>query len=48
MCDFRPSDTPLSPGASGLIEYLLEGAIPDVKEHCIDSRKEVDRKLKGL
>lgn len=31
---------------NALLEFLLEGT-PMVKEHLLDSRKEVDRQLKG-
>ena len=31
---------------NAVIKYLIEGAIPEVKEHCIDSRRELDQRLK--
>ena len=31
---------------NGILDFLLDGATPDVREQCRDSRKEVDRKLK--
>lgn len=31
---------------NGILDFLLDGTTPDVREHCRDSRKEVDRKLK--
>ena len=33
-------------GDNAIIKYLLEGTVPDVKEHCIDSRREIDQGLK--
>ncbi len=33
---------------NALLEFLLEGTMPEVKEYCRDSRKEVDRQLKAV
>ena len=40
------SATNLIQGENAIIKYLLEGTVPDVKEHCVDSRREIDRGLK--
>jgi len=34
------------PSQNAIIKYLIEGAIPEVKEHCVDSRRELDQRLK--
>lgn len=33
---------------NALLEFLLDGTTPQVKEHLLDSRKDVDRQLKGV
>jgi hypothetical protein len=42
----QPNDLLSGHSSNGILEFLLDGATPDVREHCRDSRKEVDRKLK--
>ncbi len=33
---------------NALLEFLLEGTMPEVREYCRDSRKEVDKQLKAV
>ena len=40
----QKSPPPASQNA--VIKYLIEGAIPEVKEHYVDSRRELDQRLK--
>lgn len=42
----QPNDLTSLHASHGILEFLLDGTTPDVREHCRDSRKEVDRKLK--
>ncbi len=33
---------------NALLEFLLDGTMPEVREYCRDSRKEVDKQLKSV
>ncbi len=33
---------------NALLEFLLDGTMPEVREYCRDSRKEVDKQLKAV